>query len=824
MEIRHTVSRDSPQDPGKETDTYKIFIFGIYKDECDCMIGVSLVARKETGETTVQTHQDFLAARTIRKNQSVVSLMINLPTDTISIDIIDPDELLLDHKPSNYFSKLKILESKGILLEFDAELEVYRESSPENAWDKYHLKSCTVSKDGSVALKSDANPFNGKQDTETGIQYQARHQSTNAMHYYNILAQDSESFKVTDTDGDMSDYLAIGKLAAVADGLELKFNNKVLKLPLLDSVDQHPDRAEILKVARFGTFIIGRLDYKYKATAGDWNGWMPLIGTFNKSLSLFEANLYRPTLADHNSISNVGKASIAETATAASHYLHRFYTCPSGETYATNTEISQTQLTNKFDPSMYGAPSDAMIYPTSRRDLPLPENVWCERLKFNFANEGSASSGHFSMRLNGKVGLFDQVFWAITSQKTSADTQDDFYSSTQTMDLYNKKLFLDNDFNFGRQNLDWSMGQNFIIEDSSNKKCTITCPNGNMQKPVTENIQINIGKIYDTQEAPAAGETDYRTTKVVAQTGYCICPDEKRFLVANIETQAQGNMQNHPDCAGGIYIYKSQKELPIQNLSRVICYDAKNPATSEFMACPQVLPAPQYCKTNALVVMEGGHSVERCGSCYGSRDGIFRSKADWDQGSLATIWDWNAVSAVSALEPFILGGDGFCTLNCKPGYVLETDGKGSNYSIQKCVLGVCKSWLDDEKLKCLECYGKDDVANYSAWAGNSVFSRDWGFGTDAEQPFVLKDHNCDQKCDALKFWVDPTARKSPGYTSGCVPITCRQKDQQSDIYLEKEALPKQSTDDTQVDKVTFPVATLEPRKSEDWISCNFFQK
>ena len=175
MEIRHTVSRDSPQDPGKETDTYKIFIFGIYKDECDCMIGVSLVARKETGETTVQTHQDFLAARTIRKNQSVVSLMINLPTDTISIDIIDPDELLLDHKPSNYFSKLTILESKGILLEFDAELEVYRESSPENAWDKYHLKSCTVSKDGSVALKSDANPFNGKQDTETGIQYQARH-------------------------------------------------------------------------------------------------------------------------------------------------------------------------------------------------------------------------------------------------------------------------------------------------------------------------------------------------------------------------------------------------------------------------------------------------------------------------------------------------------------------------------------------------------------------------------------------------------------------------------------------------------------------------
>jgi hypothetical protein len=104
VEIRHSVSRDSPQDPGNEIDTSKIFIFGIYQDECDCMIGNSLVARKPRGEDTLETHQIFLAARTIRKNQSVVSLVINLPTDTISIDIMDPDELLLDHKPSNCFS------------------------------------------------------------------------------------------------------------------------------------------------------------------------------------------------------------------------------------------------------------------------------------------------------------------------------------------------------------------------------------------------------------------------------------------------------------------------------------------------------------------------------------------------------------------------------------------------------------------------------------------------------------------------------------------------------------------------------------------------
>jgi hypothetical protein len=177
---------------------------------------------------------------------------------------------------------------------------------------------------------------------------------------------------------------------------------------------------------------------------------MPLIGTFNQSLSLFEANLYRPTLAYPISIKNDGKGKPIESAKAASHYLHRFYTCLNGETYATNSEISQIRLGREFFPSRGGAMSDAMIFPTSRWESSLAENVWCKNLTFNFANEGSASSGHFSMRLNGKVGLFDQVFWAITSQKTSADTQDDFYSSTQTMDLYNKKLFLDNDFNFGR--------------------------------------------------------------------------------------------------------------------------------------------------------------------------------------------------------------------------------------------------------------------------------------------------------------------------------------------------------------------------------------
>jgi hypothetical protein len=348
------------------------------------------------------------------------------------------------------FFQVKILEPKGILLEFDAELEVYRELSPENAWDKYYLKGCTISRDGLVALKSDANPFNGKQDTETGIQYKARHLSTNAMHYYNILAQDSEGFKTAHTVGDMSDYLAIGKLAAVADGLELKFNDKVLKLPLLDSVDKNPARAEILKLARFGTFIIGRLNYKYTATVGDWNGWMPLIGKFNKSLSLFEANLYRPTLADLNSIINRERFRSTDDVEAASHYFHQFYTCPNGQTYATNTRISDIPIRKEFNLSMGGAMSDAIIYPISRWDSSLLENVKCEELTFNFANEGSASSGHFSMRLNGKVGLFDQVFWAITSQKTSADTQDDFYSSTQTMDLYNKKLFTDNDFNFGR--------------------------------------------------------------------------------------------------------------------------------------------------------------------------------------------------------------------------------------------------------------------------------------------------------------------------------------------------------------------------------------
>jgi hypothetical protein len=186
------------------------------------------------------------------------------------------------------------------------------------------------------------------------------------MHYYNILAQDSEGFKTADTEGDISDYLAIGKLAAVADGLELKFNDKVLKLPLLDSVDKHPARAEILKLARFGTFIIGRLNYKYTATVRDWNGWMPLIGRFNKSLSLFEANLYRPTLADPASIKNDGELPSTDDTKAASHYLHQFYTCPNGKTYAINSRISDIPIRKEFNPSMGGAISDAIIYPTSR--------------------------------------------------------------------------------------------------------------------------------------------------------------------------------------------------------------------------------------------------------------------------------------------------------------------------------------------------------------------------------------------------------------------------------------------------------------------------
>jgi hypothetical protein len=231
--------------------------------------------------------------------------------------------------------------------------------------------------------------------------------------------------------------------------------------------------------------------------------------------------------------------------------------------------------------------------------------------------------------------------------------------------------------------------------------------------------------------------------KVVAQTGYCICPDQERFSVANIETQAQGNIKNHPDCAGGMYIYKSQEELPIKDLSRVICYDADNPAPSEFMACPLIPEAPKYCKTIANVVdSDTGGTFPGCSSCYGSKDGIFRSDADWAKGPLALIWSWSAVSAVSDLEPFILGQDGFCTLNCKPGYVLETDGKGSSHSIQKCVLGVCKAWEDPEKLKCSECYGKEEVANYSTWAGNSVFSKNWDIGTDKENPFEFKEHNC----------------------------------------------------------------------------------